>query len=131
MSPSFYKHLSLTEQATHESCDVSLSLVYSVGRTLGSIKGHDHPPSKADSTHSFDPHSVAFQASSSSTRDQVPALLRHYTHSSFLKLCITGSPYSNTEKMDIGYYAPAARTTLNLCVLVFILTPLSPRFILL
>jgi hypothetical protein len=55
MSSSFYKHLSLTVQATRKPCDIRVYSIYNVGkckthitnRALSSIKVHDHPSIKA------------------------------------------------------------------------------------
>src|SRR5688572_7941284 len=38
------------------------------------------------------------------------------THTRDLRLASSYKPSSNTSHSGVGYYAPAARTTLNLCV---------------
>jgi hypothetical protein len=70
------------------------------------------------------------QASSSLCNPrETQALLRQITHTSFLKLCTPWSCWSNTEKVNVGYYAPMIQTTLNPCVFLCVLS-LHPQSIL-
>jgi hypothetical protein len=58
MLQNFYMLLSLTMQATRDPCNLSFLVVYGVGThesyivnyVFGSIKGHDHLPSKASNS---------------------------------------------------------------------------------
>lgn len=107
----------LSEQCRqhHEPCIVNCA--------LDSIKGHGHPPGKAFQFN-LNPASLI-----RTKLPQAPLSLvtnpPQVAHTSFLNLYISSCSYSNTEKMDIGYYALMVRITLNFGVHAFILTPLA------